>query len=140
VKKFEYFRHTADAKFVAFGRSLEEAFGHAALATASLMWNCQTIEPEIEHSVSVSGKDEEQLLLNFLEEILFLMDSEMFLMKEAENVRIGKRGGFLRLKARLVGDVNSDRYETFGEVKAITYNEMKIVKKSLVEIQVVVDM
>jgi SHS2 domain-containing protein len=140
VKKFQYLRHTADAKFKAFGRSLEEAFCHAALATASLMWDCDLIEPYIKHSVFVSAKDEEQLLLNFLEEILFLLDSQMFLTKKADGLRIEKRNGCLILDAQLIGDTCSNRYQTFGEVKAITYNEMKIVKGSLVEVQVVVDM
>lgn len=140
MKKFQYLRHTADAKFKAFGRSLEEAFCHAALATASLMWDCDLIEPYIKHSVHVSGKDEEQLLLNFLEEILFLLDSQMFLMKKADGLRIEKRNGRLILDALLLGDTSSNRYQTFGEVKAITYSEMRIVKDSLVEVQVVVDM
>ena len=140
VEKFRYLRHTADAKFKAFGRSLEEAFCHAALATASLMWDCDLIEPNIKHSVFVSGKDEEQLLLNFLEEILFLLDSQMFLMKKANGIRIENRNGRLILDALLIGDTCSDRYQTYGEVKAITYNEMKIVRDSFVEVQVVVDM
>lgn len=104
------------------------------------MWDCDLIEPYVKHSVHVSGKDEEQLLLNFLEEILFLLDSQMFLMKKADGLRIEKRNGRLILDALLIGDTSSNRYQTFGEVKAITYSEMRIVKDSLVEVQVVVDM
>lgn len=140
MNKFVYLRHTADAKFQAFGRSLEEAFGHAALATASLMWDCGQIEPKVEHAICVSGKDEEQLLLNFLEEILFLLDSQMFLLKKAEGLHIETRNNLLCLDAKLIGDTFSDRYETFGEVKAITYNEMEIIRNGLVEVRVVVDM
>lgn len=140
MKKFEYFGHTADAKFHAFGHSLEEAFCHAALAMVSLMWDCDQIEPHVEHSVSVSGRDEEQLLVSFLEEILFLLDSRMFLLKKTQRLQIGRRNGRLTLEASLVGDTLSDRYETFGEVKAVTYNEMKIVRNRAVKVQVVVDM
>ena len=46
----------------------------------------------------------------------------------------------MTLKAVLGGDTFSDRYETFGEVKAVTYSEMEIVKNHSVMVQVVVDM
>jgi len=39
MQKYRILPHTADAKFQAFGASLEEAFANAALATASLMWD-----------------------------------------------------------------------------------------------------
>ena len=38
AEKFKYLEHTADAKFQAFGRTLEEAFANAVLATASLIF------------------------------------------------------------------------------------------------------
>jgi SHS2 domain-containing protein len=37
MERYRFLRHTADAKFQAFGTTLEEAFINAALATASLM-------------------------------------------------------------------------------------------------------
>ena len=35
MERYKFLAHTADAKFQAFGETLEEAFGNAALATAS---------------------------------------------------------------------------------------------------------
>lgn len=138
--KFKYLQHTADAKFRAFGETLEEAFCNAALAMVSLMWNPEKIEAVFEFKLRVTGRDEKQLLANFLEDILFKLDTKMFLLKTVEKICFVKENNQLTLKAVLSGDAFSERYETFGEVKAITYNEMEIVKNHSVMVQVVVDM
>ena len=140
MQKFKYLQHTADAKFQAFGETIEEAFCNAALALVSLMWDPEKIEEKIEFKSCVTGRDEKQLLINFLEDILFILDTKMFLLKTVEEIRFGKENNQLTLKAVLSGDTFSEKYETFGEVKAVTYNEMEIVKNHSVTVQVVVDM
>jgi len=130
VERYRFLRHTADAKFQAFGATLEEAFSNAALATASLMWDWEKIENKIEHRIEVKGKDLKQLLSSFLEEIIYLLDSTMFLLGSPENLRIEKKGSLYVLKALFKGDNYSDKYKIHGDVKAITYNEMEIEKNA----------
>ena len=139
MERYRFLRHTADAKFQAFGTTLEEAFVNAALATASLMWDWERIEKKIEHRIEVKGKDLKQLLSGFLEEIIYLLDSKMFLLASPENLRIEKKGSLYILKAFFKGDQYSDKYKTYGDVKAITYNEMEIEKNAHFMVQVVVD-
>ena len=79
MERYRFLAHTADAKFQAYGDTLEEAFSNAALAVASLMWDWEKIKKKIEHQVEVQGKDLKQLLSAFLEEIIYLFDSKMFL-------------------------------------------------------------
>ena len=138
-ERFCFLEHTADAKFQAYGRTLEEAFGNAALATASLMWDPGAIVREIRLPVSARGRDLEQLLVRFLEEILYLVESRFFLLGSAEGIKIEKRGAEYALEAVFWGDANSDAYETHGGVKAVTYNEMKITKNDGYTVQVVLD-
>lgn len=140
MKKYKYLKHTADAKFQAFGSTLEEAFSNAALATASLMWDSEKIQKRLKREVKIQGKDLKQLLCSFLEEILYLLDTEMFLLSSVEDVKIEKKGGKFLLEAFFEGDKYSDRYEMYGEVKAITYNEMEIKNNHQVTLQVVVDL
>ena len=139
MKKYEFIAHTADAKFRAFGRTLEEAFGNAALATASLMWDWEKVEKRTKRDVKVEGKDLKQLLYSFLEEIIYLIDSEMFLLSPVDKVKIEKKGNQYYLEAFFEGDIYSDKYTIFGDVKAITYNEMEINENQPVTLQVVVD-
>jgi SHS2 domain-containing protein len=138
-EKFRFLEHTADAKFQAFGRTLEEAFSNAALATAALMWDPEAIERKIRVPVRVQGLDHEQLLVHFLEEILYLVETRFFLVASVEAVRIKNDPMGYTLEGILWGDTNSNRYETYGGVKAITYNEMAIRQNDRFTIQVVVD-
>ncbi len=138
-EKFRFLEHTADAKFQAFGRTLEEAFANAALATASLMWDPASVARVIRVPVRARGADLEQLVVRFLEEILYLVESRFFLLGSAEDLAIEQRGAEYALEGVFWGDTNSDKYETHGGVKAITYNEMKILTNGGTTIQVVVD-
>lgn len=139
MDKYKFFHHTADAKFQAFGQTLEETFAHAALAVASLMWDWEKIARNIEISVKVDGKDLEQLLVNFLEEILYLLDTRNFLMGSAENVSLENKDGKWQLHALFRGAMNSGEYEIYGDVKAITYNEIDISDRPPFRVQVVAD-
>ena len=139
LKKYQFLEHTADAKFQAFGRSLEEAFENAAYALVSLMWEREKIGRKIQHSVKVEGRDLEQLLVNFLEEILYLLDSRMYLLHSVEKIQIQKIAEVYALDALFLGDDNGNQYQPYGDVKAITYNEMKIHTKNRFMVQVVVD-
>jgi SHS2 domain-containing protein len=138
-ERYRFLEHTADAKFQAYGRTLEEAFANAALATASLMWDTASIARKVRIPVRARGRDLEQLLVRFLEEILYLVESRFFLLASAEELKIEQRGAEYELEAVFWGDTSSDSYEAHGGVKAVTYNEMKISKDDGYTIQVVVD-
>jgi SHS2 domain-containing protein len=138
-QKFIFLDHTADAKFRAFGRSLEEAFANAALATASLMWNPERVEPRNRHPVRVRGRDLEQLLVRFLEEMVYLFETRTFLLRAAEEIRIERKADGFKLSGVFSGDEDAGRYDLHGQVKAVTYNEMKIETADRVTLQVVLD-
>jgi len=141
MEKYRLLPHTADGKFRAFGATREEAFANAALATASLMWDWWTIKPLRSIPVTVEGRDEEQLLYKFLEEILYLHETKRFLLGGVEDLKIEDGGECFRLGAVLWGDEAGGPYEIFGDVKAVTYSEMKIEPGcDGWSIQVVVDM
>ena len=136
---YKFFHHTADAKFQAFGQTLEETFAHAALAVASLMWDWEKIAENIDIPVMVEGKDLEQLLVNFLEEILYLLDTRHFLLGSVDHVFLERKDGTWSLHSLFRGDINAGDYEIYGDVKAITYNEIVINDRAPFMVQVVAD-
>jgi SHS2 domain-containing protein len=138
-KKYQFLEHTADAKFQAFGRSLDEAFKNAAYAMVSLMWDREKIERKIQKPVKVEGRDLEQLLVNFLEEILYFLDSQIFLLHSVEKIQIQRIAEVYVLESLFLGDDYRNHYQPYGDVKAITYNEMEIHTKNRFMVQVVVD-
>ncbi|OGD18024.1 MAG: hypothetical protein A2V76_00885 [Candidatus Aminicenantes bacterium RBG_16_63_14] len=140
MERYKILPHTADGKFQAYGRTLEEAFGNAALATASLMWDWSKVEPRIRHFVHVMGIDREQLLVKFLGEVIYLFETKRFLLGKVDGLRIRPEFAGFNLEALLGGDIFSDRYELFGDVKAVTYHELKIEECEGFSVQVVVDM
>jgi SHS2 domain-containing protein len=138
-EKFRFLEHTADAKFQAYGRTLEEAFSNAALATVSLMWDPAGVEKRLDHEVMVEGRDLEQLLVRFLGEVIYLFETRSFLLASVSDVAIEKAAEGFRLRAVFQGDDRPGPKAVFGHVKAITYNEMRIDQGCPVTVQVVVD-
>jgi len=139
MEKYRFLQHTADAKFQAFGDTLEEAFINAALAVCSLMWDIDKIEIRVTQDVIVKAKDMKQLLVNCLEEILYLFDAKGFLLASVKDLNIEQAEGNYRLSACFQGDYFLEKYKVYGGIKAITYNEMKIEKNNHFLVQVVVD-
>lgn len=126
--KYRFLEHTADIKFVAFGKSLEKAFKNSALALKESMLK-KRVRRKIKREIIVKGDNLENLLYNFLEEILFLFDSENFLSGKVKKLKINEEN--LTLRAILLGDF-SNNYTFNSHIKAITYHGMKIkkIKKS----------
>ena len=133
--KFKFLEHTADVKFQAFGTTMEEAYTNAAMALKETIAGKLKIKKKVGKKVNVKGHDKISLLYNFLEEFLYFLDAEDFVLGEIKSLKISGN----KLKAEVVGDKASD-YEFTNDVKAITYNDMFVKKeKGKFICQVVVD-
>jgi len=138
-KKYEFFDHTADAKFKAYGKTLEEAFANSALATTAIMTDITKIKPVTIRNMHIEAKTKEALLYDFLEEILYYLDTEGFLLSNVKEIHILKTEKYV-LDVILEGDYAEKGYDVNTAIKAVTYNDMKIEEKeNEVTIQVVHD-
>ena len=140
MERYRILPHTADGKFQAYGKTLEEAFGNAALALASLMWDWSTVEPKVRHFVHVTGTDLPQLLVKSLGEVVYLFETRQFLLGKVDGLRIRPQFDGFSLEAVLAGETLSPAHEIYGDVKAVTYHELKIEEGDGFTVQVVVDM
>lgn len=125
MPKYKFLEHTADIKFQAFGKSLEIAFKNSSYALANSICE-KKIKKNIKNKIKVKGRDFESLLYNFLEELIFLFDSEYFLLSKVSKIKINKKK--FELKAEIVGD-DAKNYQIKNSVKAVTYNEMFVKKE-----------
>jgi SHS2 domain-containing protein len=132
AKKFEYLSHTADAKFRAYGKTLEEKFVNAAYAAFGIMYDSSKVNPLIKKEIILRAKKTESLLYDWIDELLFYLDSEGWFLAKVEKIEI--KGG--KLKATVYGD-DCKKYSTEGHVKGVTYSEMEINDEY---VQVVLDM
>lgn len=126
-KGYEYLEHTADAKFRAYGKSLEEAFENAALAMLNVMVETDQVTNSSSVDLELSSPDADALLFDWLSEILFLFEVEemVFGGVKVNELVINDEG--CSLSATLFGETIDLSVHVFDtEVKAATYNEMKI--------------
>ncbi len=141
MKQYEFLDHTSEAKFRAYGKTLEEAFENAARAMFAIMSAPEDVKPKIARKINVNydkSEDLKSLLFDFLDQLVILKDSESFLLHDIK-VEIKDN----KLSAVCKGD-RADNYPTSGDVKAPTYSEMIVEEKKSKEgktwmIQVVVD-
>ena len=124
--KFEFLPHTADVKFRAYGKTLEEAFANSALALTKVIFDPTKVEANIEKNIEVTSEDEKALLYDFLEQFLFLLDTENFLLHQVKEITITKKDQGFNLKAKIIGDTQIEKYEPETHIKAVTYQEMEI--------------
>ncbi len=129
--KFEYLEHTADAKFRAYGITLEEKFANSALALFNLITDTDKVRPRIRKEFSVSANRLRSLLYEFLEEFLVYIDAEGWLLSNIEKVELDES---FNVRVVAFGDIGD--YEILTQVKSITYNDMELTDEYF---QVVVD-
>ena len=136
--KFKYFDHTADAMFEAYGKNMEEAFENCALAMFNLLTDIEKVKPLKMVLIEVDANTLEKLLFDFLDELLFYLDTKHIVFCKFENVKIENKDGF-KLSCKAQGD-DISKYRRHGDIKAPTYNEMKITQdEKKVTIRAVVD-
>lgn len=121
--KYKFLEHTADVKFQAFGNSPDKVFENSALALKELICGKIRIKEEKNKIIKVEGKDFESLLYNFLEEIIYLLDAENFVISKVKEIKIKD----FKLNAKISGD-RASNYKFTNEVKAVTYNDMFVKK------------
>lgn len=133
---YEYLEHTADAKFRAYGKTIEEAFINSAKAAFGILIECNKVNPKIEKKITLSAKKTESLLYDFIEELLFMLDVDGFLLSDIKDLSIKDN----TLICTAYGD-NYKNYEISGNIKSVTYNDMEIKKTDDgYEITMVVDL
>jgi SHS2 domain-containing protein len=140
MNNYKYLPHTADAKFQAWGKNIEEAFKNAAYAMVNIMTDYTKIDPNMKRKISITSENYESLLYDFLEHIIALIDTESFLLREVKKIKIYERKKNIMLIAYLRGDRYTRRYDIKTAIKAVTYQEMEVkIGKDKTTVQVVID-
>src|SRR5581483_9655681 len=81
---YEAFDHTADIGLHAYGQTLPELFSHAAAGMESLMVAPEKVEQCVSREVSAEGHDLVSLLVAWLNELIFLFDTDYLLFNRFE--------------------------------------------------------
>ncbi|MDD5162888.1 MAG: archease [Candidatus ainarchaeum sp.] len=127
MQKFVFLEHTADAKFRAFGKTIEECFANSALAMNSVECNTKKVSAKQKLSMEISAPNPEELLHKFLEETLFQMETKEMLFSKFK-IKISKEQ--TSLKAELFGEpIDKKKHELKTLIKAVTWNNFYLKKE-----------
>jgi SHS2 domain-containing protein len=133
---FEIIEHTADVGIRAYGTDMAEAFANAARAMFSLITDLNTVSEVMHKDVRVSAPDREILLVGWLNELVFLFDTEQILFKHFDIQNLTDT----ELKARCYGEkVDKSRHEMKTGIKSATYHMLKVENNSHYRVQVLLD-
>jgi SHS2 domain-containing protein len=136
VQDFEIIDHTADIGIVAHGESLREVFANAARAMFSLIADLDDVDESISCDVEVSGEDQEVLLVEWLNELIYLFDARNMVFRRFEILDIGR----ISLKARVYGEkLDLSRHRLKMVIKAATYHILKVERDDGFRAQVLFD-
>ncbi len=118
---------TGDAAFEAEGRTLEELFREAAVATFEVMVDTKGVEPRITREVELKNEAVDGLLFDWLSELVYMKDAEAVLFSKF-NVNIKKNDAY-ELRAKASGEnINQQKHILRSDVKAVTFHMFEVKK------------
>jgi len=135
--RYKYIEHPSDVGFEAYGDTLEALFAHAAIALYSFMTDVEEIEEEEEREVAIKSEDLYSLMFDWLDEMLFLFESESLVMKNFD-IDVNLSNFSIRGKCR-GGKFDPSKHESGIIIKAVTYNMMEVQKNKIWHARVVLD-
>jgi SHS2 domain-containing protein len=122
-KTFEIIDHTADIGIIAYGSDIKQLFSNAALALFSLITEPESIKEKLQRDLEIISEDKDNLLVEWLNELIYLFDSEHILFKRFKIEILGSN----QLQAICYGEkFDPSRHRIKIGVKAATYHMLKV--------------
>ena len=135
-KEFEIVNHTADVGIIAYGADMNGAFANAAKALFSLITELDDVEEVVHRDIELTAPDQESLLVEWLNELIYLFDVENIIFKRFDITELSQT----HLKARSYGrKVDISKHELKMGVKAATYHMLKVERSNGCKVQVLLD-
>jgi tRNA nucleotidyltransferase (CCA-adding enzyme) len=125
VNHWEHFPHEADVGVRGFGRTRAAAFEQAALALTAAVADPADVEPRKVVELACTAPDDELLLVDWLNALVFEMATRRMLFSRFE-VEIDSG----RLRGRAWGEaVDVARHTPAVEVKGATYTSLRVAQE-----------
>ena len=135
MRHYELVEHTADVGVKAYGKTVAEAFKHVAEGMFDIITDKSTIDPVGEYNILLEAPDLEQLLVDWLSQLLFLNDAHDLVFGKFE-VTLTEN----HLSAHVFGEKYDKKKHQMGvEIKAVTYHMLQVHTTDLIFVQVLFD-
>jgi len=124
LMRYKTFDHTADLGVEVYGEDQKHLFSNAGFALFDLISGADAIEVKTSLDLTVEEMNLDDLMVNWLRELLYLHQSERYLFRDFIIHEIDEKV----LRATLKGEkCDPLRYELIREIKAVTYHQNKVI-------------
>jgi protein archease len=135
MKQYELVEHTADVGVKAYGKTVAEAFAHAAEGMFDIITDESAIDPVGQYDIQLEAPDREQLLVDWLSHLLFLNGAQGLVFGRFQVTLEGNR-----LSASVFGEKYDTKKHRMGvEIKAVTYHMLQVHEHDPIFVQVLFD-
>lgn len=123
MKKIQLLDHTADVGIEVAGQSLAELFEAFGEGLGEIICPRRLVSPERTVRIEVAADDIENLAVDFLSRLLYVIEVDRFLVHKVAVPYVGETN----ITADIYGETyDPARHEWTREVKAVTYHQLKI--------------
>ena len=138
MKNYEIIDHTADVGIKAYGKTLAEAFENAAKGMFDIITDKSEIEPIGQYDIKLEAPNLEQLLVDWLSELLYLNSAQNLVFGLFKVMELDERKP--KLYARVFGEKFSlSKHKIGSEIKAVTYHILEVKNKKPFYVKVLFD-
>ena len=137
MKTYELIDHTADVGIKAYGKTISEAFENAAKGMFDIITDNSEIESIGQYDIELKSDNLEQLLVDFLSELLYLNSANNIVFGFFK-VDIDQKTN--KLSAKVFGEkFDLSKHKVGSEIKAVTYHMLEVNNKKPYHVQVLFD-
>ena len=123
MKNYELLEHTADLGIRVWGADLKGLFINAASAMYDLIADISSIKPAISINIKTEAQDKDELLKNWLSELLYHFHVKDILFSEFTINQIDDKSIVSIAKGE---KIDRTRHDLKHEIKAVTFHNLKI--------------
>lgn len=113
----------SDVMFDVYGKDKKELFENAAEALFSVICEIKKVKPVKKIKIKIKGKDLKDLLYNWLQELIGIVDIEEMFFSKFQIKKINDK----ELEAEIIGETTS-KEKSGTVVKAVTYYSFNLEK------------
>lgn len=123
--RYELLEHTADVFIKAYGKTVDEIFSNAAYALFDQIADISLVSPVGEEKIELEAASREVLLVDYLNELLYMHDAFRVIYCSFDVQVQGSR-----LTSTVRGErIDRERHVLKSQVKAVTYHMLELNEK-----------
>jgi len=122
MMKYEFLDHPGDIKIRSFGKDLPELLQNSALGMMSFLYDIDEVKIDHREKIEIEAMDLDTLMIDWLSELLTFSDTNDSAYTEFEFEKC--------TDSHIVAKVGGGPAPAKDDIKAVTYSELDIKKKS----------